>query len=169
MSEPISQKILSTAASAAAADMKLKEHFREAMALKTSSHSIAMGFAAGTLISIIIPVNTVSILLGLVLMLVCKGISKISLFVAFAFWNIVTLIPLGVLSMKVGAMLFGALELEAFRWGFMNQAYNVSVKYLAGSLVVGTATALVSYFTIRFIADFIRERRLHEKREPQDD
>ena len=58
---------------------KLKHHFQEVLKTKTSPHSIALGFAIGTLIDIL-PTLGFGFFLGLLVGLIFEKVNKYSLF-----------------------------------------------------------------------------------------
>ena len=87
---------------------KLKRHFHEVARSRKSSHSIALGFAVGTFISIL-PTPGLNLILGLLVALIYEKINKYSLVISIFFWNTLTLSPIYILSFKIGDLLFGDL------------------------------------------------------------
>ncbi|MBA3064624.1 DUF2062 domain-containing protein, partial [Candidatus Woesearchaeota archaeon] len=65
---------------------KIKEHLSEIIRIKTSPHSIALGFAIGTFIAIL-PTLGFTYLIAIIVMLVYAKESKIALFGALLLWN----------------------------------------------------------------------------------
>ena len=136
---------------------KIKKHFRDVWEIKTSSHSIALGFAIGTLIAVL-PTPGFGVLLGLFLVLIFKRINKFSLIVAFVFWNPFVLLPFYYLSYKIGNILFGSLPVIKYDVVILDQIYNFSRRFLVGNLLIAIFLSITSYFLIRFIVKVFRKK-----------
>ena len=110
---------------------KLRHHFHEIHKPEISEHSIALGFAIGTFIGILLPVPVFSIPAALLVILVNKKISKLALFGAIIlFWNFLTLTPVYLLSYEIGKLLFGEVSVVKFDIVILDKIYNSSIKYL---------------------------------------
>lgn len=137
---------------------KLKKHFHEIMKIKKSEHSIALGFAIGTFISIL-PTPGFNLLLGMVVVLIYKKINKISLFSSMAVWNTLTMMPLYILSYKLGDLIFGNAPVVKYKIELINQIYNYSRRYLVGNFVVAASVSILSYFVLKYIVRLYRKRK----------
>ena len=78
-----------------------KEHVKRVIRIEESAHSIATGFAVGTMLALL-PTFGLGIFIGLAVIIIFKKISKISMIASFAFWNPILLIPMYTLSYKIG-------------------------------------------------------------------
>lgn len=131
---------------------KVRTHLAEVLKTKTSPHSIALGFAYGTFIGIM-PTPGFGILLGLVTVLVFKNVSKLSLFLALAIWNPLVLIPISTLGYRIGGLILGPVPDVEYRVRMVNQAYNFTARLLIGNLTIATILSVLSYFTVKKIAE----------------
>ena len=113
---------------------KIKKHLQDIIALKASSESIAAGFALGTFIAII-PTLGFGIIVGILLLLLFKKISKISMLAAFAVWNPLLLIPLAGLSYKIGNFLLPGVPTTTYEIELLNQIFIYSRRFLLGNLI----------------------------------
>jgi len=94
---------------------KIKKHFKEVIALKTSPHSIAIGFAVGTFISVL-PTPGLNIILALFIAATFKKISKLSLLGSLVIWNPFVKIFTDVIALKIGSALFGNTPMMRFNF-----------------------------------------------------
>ena len=126
---------------------KLKAHFKRVLETKTSAHSVAAGFAIGTFIAIL-PTPGLSILIGTLIVLIFKDLSKYSLFGAMVFWNPLTLIPVYALSYKIGSYIFGGESVIVYKILILDQIYNFTRRFLVGNLILALTLSITSYFLI---------------------
>ena len=140
----------------------MKHHFHEVIKLKTTPHSIALGFAIGTFISVL-PTPGFNILIGLLLVLIFERISKLSLFGAILFWNPIVSIPIYWLNHKVGDLLFASAPVIKYNIVFVDFIYNFSRRYLIGSLINGIIISLLCYFLVWFIASKFKKKKKFKK------
>ncbi|MBU0466533.1 MAG: DUF2062 domain-containing protein [Nanoarchaeota archaeon] len=131
---------------------KIKKHLREVIELKTSPREIATGFALGTLLAIL-PTFGFGILMGLLVILIFKGISKISMIAAFAIWNPLVLIPIAALSYKIGDLILSEAPKYTFRIEIINQVYVYSRRFILGNIIVATIFTIISYFVVYFFVN----------------
>lgn len=137
---------------------KLKEHFHEVTRIKKSEHSIALGFAIGTFISII-PTPGFNILLGLLVVLIYEKVNKFSLFGAMAFWNPLTLAPIYLLSYEIGNFLFGSLPVVKYNIVLLDQIYNFSRRFLVGNFILAIIISALSYYIVKKVVYLYKKRR----------
>jgi uncharacterized protein (DUF2062 family) len=142
---------------------RLKHHFKEVAQVKRSPHSIALGFAVGTLISIL-PTPGFNILLGLLVVLIYSRINKFSLFGSMAFWNPLTLFPIYLASYKIGDLLFSSAPVIKYDVVILDHIYNYSRRYLVGNAILAVSIAFVSYVLVWLIATSVRKRRRKTRR-----
>jgi uncharacterized protein len=138
---------------------KLREHFREVIEVKTTPHGIALGFAIGTVIAVL-PTFGLGALVGLLIVLIFKRISKISLFLAFAFWNPLILIPLTGLSYFIGNFLLQGEPVIKFKIEIINYAFIYTRRFLVGNLIVSTTAAILSYFIVLFLVKKYKKKQI---------
>jgi len=138
---------------------KLKHHFHEVARSRKSSHSVALGFAVGTFISIL-PTPGLNIILGLLAALIYEKINKYSLLISIFFWNTLTLTPIYILSFKIGDLLFGDLPAVEYGIPILNKIYNFTLRYLIGNFIMAVTVSASSYFIIKKIVDELRVRHI---------
>ena len=126
---------------------KIKKYFHEIMEIKTTPNEVALGFAMGTAIAIL-PTFGLGILIGLLMMLIFKNINKISMFIAFAFWNPLLLIPLSTISFFIGDFILGTIPPIDFKFELFNQIYNFTIKFLVGNIIITIIATVASYFFV---------------------
>jgi len=123
---------------------KVKSYFHELMQPHVSPHSIAFGFALGTVISIL-PTIGFSIIIALFLIFIFKKINKVAMIVALLVWNPVTLVPMYMLSFYVGQLLFDVSPTAPIEFTFWNHVYYFTRRFLVGNFIVAVGTGLISY------------------------
>ena len=137
---------------------KVKEHFREVLEIKTSTHSIALGFAIGTFISML-PTPGFNILLGFLIILIFKRINKFSLFGSLVLWNPLTLFPFYFLMYKLGNLMFSSAPVIRFNIVIMDQIYNFSRRFLIANIIIAIIMSIISYFVVRMVAEKYKKRK----------
>ena len=138
----------------------IRQHFHEVMKEHTSPHSIAMGFAIGTLINTL-PTPGFNILLGVIAILLYKTINKISVFRAMAILTPFT--PLVyVLSYRIGSYLFGSFPEMEYSLGIIGQLFNLTGRFLAGNVILAVSLSVLSYFAVRKIAQVYQGKKSAE-------
>lgn len=130
---------------------KLKNHFLEVLETKNSPHSIAFGFAFGTLIAVL-PTLGFGVLIGLAFLLVFKKMNKYSMLLAFAFWNPFLLASLSPFQYKLGAYLLRDVGIQRYRFKVLNTLFVYSRNYLLGTFIFAIVLTILSYFLILFLA-----------------
>jgi uncharacterized protein len=138
---------------------KLKNHLKEVLEIKTSPFSIASGFAVGTLIAIL-PTFGFGVLIGLLVVLIFKKVSKVSLLFAFAIWNPLVQIPIYALSYYIGDIIMGDLPIKTFRFEFLSKFYIFSRRFLVGNLILSLALSIVSFVVVLYLVKFYRKTKL---------
>jgi uncharacterized protein len=129
---------------------KIKVHFEDVIKLKTSPRAIALGFAIGSFIAIL-PTFGLGVFIGLLVILIFKNVSKISLFAAFVVWNPLVLLSLAPVSYKVGVLILGDVKFVTFKIELLNHLYVYSRRFIIGNLIVASVLSLASYFIVYFL------------------
>lgn len=142
---------------------KIVDHFHEITKNEHSEHSIALGFAIGTFINIAFPIPGSNLLIALLVILIFKRVNKLSIFVALALWNTVTLIPVYALSYGVGRFFTVPENIFNYDMIILNQIYNFYSKYLIGNIIVAFAVSPLSYFIVKKIVKVYRKRKKIKK------
>ena len=138
---------------------KFRGYLKEILELKTSPHSIAMGFALGTLIAIL-PTFGLGVFIGLLVILVFKKISKVSMFVSFAFWNPLVLAVLYPLEYWIGDMILLETPIIKFKLEIFNQLFLYSRRLLVGSIILSILMTIIFYIIVLYISDKYQKKRL---------
>ena len=97
---------------------KIKNYAQDVFTEKTTPHSIALGFAIGTLISIL-PTPGFNLLLALLVSIISKKVNRVSLFIGILFWNPLTSPVVYYLSYTLGDLIFGATPIIMYDISFM--------------------------------------------------
>jgi hypothetical protein len=142
---------------------RLRRYIREVISLKTSPHEIALGFAVGTFITVI-PSPGFNILLGMLFIFIYRRVSKLSLFLSFAFWNPLVLVPTYYAAFRLGNLILGKAPVVAYEVVLMNQAYHFTVRLFLGSIILSTVFSIGSYYLIRHAAERYQSTRTRKPR-----
>ncbi len=143
---------------------RIKKHFKEVLELKTSPHSIAMGFAIGTLIAIL-PTFGLGIFIGLLVLVIFKKVSKISMFVSFAIWNPLILTLLYPLEYSIGNFILVDFPVTKFKFEILNQLFVYTGRFLIGSLILSILTSIIAYFLVLYFVGKYQKERLGSLKE----
>ena len=138
---------------------KIKKRIQEVLEIKTSPHSIAAGFAIGTLIAIL-PTFGLGIFIGIVLLFIFKRISKLSMFVSFAIWNPLILASLYPASYAIGDIVLKNYPLRTYKIEILNQIFTHSRRFLVGSTILAITVAIASYLLILVLIDYSQREKL---------
>ncbi|HLD42006.1 MAG TPA: DUF2062 domain-containing protein [archaeon] len=138
---------------------KGNEYLQLLLKSKTSPHSVALGFAIGTFISVL-PTPGLHFVLGFLILLLVKKISKYSLFFTLLFWNALTLTPIWMMSYKIGDWIFGSEAVVRYKFELLNQAYNFSRRFLVGNVILAILISVILYFATKQIVRWYYLRRL---------
>jgi uncharacterized protein len=133
-------------------------YFKEVLELKTDPHDIALGFAVGTFIAII-PTPGFNVFIALLVILIIKRISKVSMLIALAIWNPFTVIPIYALVFKLANSYFFTVDIVLLDIFFIDMIYNISRRYIFPLFIVSSAISILSYFIVLF-AFMIKRRKI---------
>ena len=140
---------------------RLKRHFLEVLELKTSTVSIAAGFAVGSLISIL-PRPGFGVILGTIVVILFKRINKMSTFLALALWNPLTLAPIYALSFKIGYGIFGRAPIVKYKFTILEQVYYYTKRFLVGNIISAICISALCYL-LSYIAVEVYKRKRNTK------
>ena len=138
---------------------RARKYIKDVLHARTTPHSIALGFAIGTLINIL-PVWGLNLLLGLLVVLAFSQVSKLALFAALLFWNPLTLLPVYYASHWIGQMLFGTMPVIRYQAAYLNELFTFARGFLVGDVIMALTISLASYFIVRSVAE-LYQRRAH--------
>jgi len=106
-----------------------------------------MGFAVGTFIAIL-PTFGLGIFIGLLVLLIFKKISKISMFISFAIWNPLVLILLYPLAHNIGNIILSPFPTTNFKFEILNQLFIYTGRFILGSLILATTVSIICYLIL---------------------
>jgi len=135
---------------------KLAHHFAEVLKSKTSPHSIALGFAIGTFISVL-PTPGLNIIIGLLIIAILENINKLALFGAYVIWNPFVLVPIYAHSYGLGNMLLGSLPYATFNFVLWDTLYNFTIRFLLGNFIIAVFLSIASYGVVRLLLYIFRK------------
>lgn len=124
---------------------------------EASANNQAMGFALGTLISLL-PTPGVNIALSLLLANWLR-LHKASVLVSLAVWNVFVTAPFIALSYRLGNYLFPVPATATVTEQWQAQLTSFVQGFLVGNLIISVAAAAVSYFIVLTIIWLLREKR----------
>ncbi|MBU2576322.1 MAG: DUF2062 domain-containing protein [Nanoarchaeota archaeon] len=137
---------------------KIKKHLSEVLELKTSPHSIAMGFALGTFIAIL-PTFGLGAFIGLFFIMIFKKISKVSMFISFAIWNPLVLAFLTTVEYGIGDLIYSDLPIIYFKFEIFNKIFLFTRRILIGSIVLATTISIICYILIWYFSKKYQKKR----------
>jgi uncharacterized protein len=141
---------------------KVEKYFKDLFEIKKSPHSIALGFAIGTLIALL-PTFGLGILVGLGILLIFKNISKISMLISFAFWNPFLLIPMFGLSYKIGDWVMKDLPIKDYEFSILTDILAYSRNFIIGNLILAISVSTLSYLIILYFTILYQRKQPIEK------
>ena len=130
---------------------KIKQHLKKVIELKTSPHSIAMGFALGTLVAIL-PTFGLGIFIGLGLLLIFKKVSKVSMMISFAVWNPLVLALMYPLDYKVGEYILTDIPTKTYKIELLNQLFVYSRRFIVGGIINAIIISTICYVLVLYFA-----------------
>ena len=135
---------------------KIKNYFKEVLEIKATPKEIAIGFTIGTAIAIL-PTFGLGPFIALLIFLIFRRISKISLLFSFVVWNPFILISLYPLEYYIGDLLVGNVQTK-FKLEILNQIFVYSARYLIGNIILTIVLCITSYFVIYYLI-----KKFHKK------
>jgi len=137
---------------------RIKEYLSEVIRIKTSPHSIALGFAIGTFIAIL-PTLGFTYLIATIVMLVYAKESKIALFGALLLWNPFVLFPVYTLSYRLGDFILSGFP-EVYPLQVIGQFRYTTLRFLIGNFIIAMLFSVTSYFILRKIVSYSRKTKI---------
>ncbi len=135
---------------------KIKRYFYDIAKIKTTPHSIALGFAIGTFIGIL-PTPGFSIILAVIILSIFKNVSKISLFAALLLFNPIVNIPFNILSFKFGDFIFKNSPIQELSIPLFSKIYYFTRRYLVGNIIISSSISILGYFCIKLVVTKIQK------------
>jgi uncharacterized protein (DUF2062 family) len=132
-----------------------KKHFDEMSKTHSTPHHIAMGFASGTLISLL-PTPGFNILLGLLILFLFPKFNKMALFGAMAVWNPLTTPLVYSASFYIGNLIFGNDPFVDIKLNFLTYFWHYSRRFLVGNFILAISGTIISYLLVYNIVRFKR-------------
>ncbi len=123
---------------------KIKKHFQEVLKIKSSPKSIAIGGAIGTFLGIA-PTFGIEAIFIILIILIFKKISKVSLLIAYAFWNPFVTSPLYLLGYKIGDLILMNSPTKIYEIELFNQIIFYAKRTLIGTSLIALIVSLASY------------------------
>ena len=138
---------------------KLEKHFQEILEIKTTPHEIALGFSIGTFFANF-PTLGLEFLIIFLLIIIFKKISKVALLFAYVVWNPLITYPLAAISFLIGDIILGNSPIVIIKINIFQEIISFTIRYLLGSLILGTALALVSYYVAYFLVKKYQKKEI---------
>jgi len=137
---------------------RIKEYLSEVIRIKTSPHSIALGFAIGTFIAIL-PTLGFTYLIATIVILVYAKESKIALFGALLLWNPFVLFPIYTLSYRLGDFILSGSP-AIYPLQGIGQFRYTTLRFLIGNFIIAMLFSVTSYFILRKIVSYSRKTKI---------
>jgi uncharacterized protein (TIGR03546 family) len=135
--------------------MAIRDKFREILKVKDTPHRIAMAFALGVFMGIspLLGLHTIGAFFIAWLLRLNRLVAIIGVYIT----NPWTIVPIYTFCIWVGARLTGLEKIiPAVNWNdvsfmvFMGELKHLIIPFLVGSIVVGSISAIISYFIIHW-------------------
>ena len=135
--------------------MAIRDKFREILKVKDTPHRIAMAFALGVFMGIspLLGLHTIGAFFFAWLLRLNRLVAIIGVYIT----NPWTIVPIYTFCIWVGARLTGLEKIiPAVNWNdvsfmvFMGELKHLIIPFLVGSIVVGSISAIISYFIIHW-------------------
>jgi uncharacterized protein (TIGR03546 family) len=135
--------------------MAIRDKFREILKVKDTPHRIAIAFALGVFMGIspLLGLHTIGAFFIAWLLRLNRLVAIIGVYIT----NPWTIVPIYTFCIWVGARLTGLEKIiPAVNWNdvsfmvFMGELKHLIIPFLVGSIVVGSISAIISYFIIHW-------------------
>jgi uncharacterized protein (DUF2062 family) len=141
---------------------KLKQQFKQIMALDSHPGHISAGFAVGVFISFTPPVPGLHTALALIIALVFR-LNKVTCLTGTWVNSPVTIVPSMIIAYKLGAFLLGGskveLRLNTLDWATLKGVMlHHSKPLLLGCSIIGFVAAVAAYFICYWLVVFFRRK-----------
>lgn len=112
-----------------------------------SADRIARSFAIGTFIALL-PTFGFGIAVAGMLFILFSTLHRPAVIAAFAVWNPLIQIPLYVLALEIGTVLYGTAPVITYNIEFLNQAITITRRVLVGNLIITTCITIIAYLAV---------------------
>ena len=136
-------------------------YFLKLIRVKDSKHKLSIGFACGSMVSFT-PFIGFHFLLAVIFAYILRGNVVASLIGTFI-GNPFTFPFIWLFIYKVGNIFFKNdqnLSLEFTFQNLLNQGYDILMPMLIGSLIVSIPIWFISYFTVKFLMESFKKRKV---------
>ncbi len=127
---------------------KLQQEWSQLLLGEFTPHSIALGLAIGTLVSLL-PTFGFSALLALLLIFIFPSINRPAIFVSLIIWNPLIQIPIYAASFQLGSILFADATLVKYDIEILNQLYSFTRRFLVAHLIIVSIITMLTYVIAR--------------------
>ena len=129
---------------------QIKKQWSELLLGDFTPHSMALGLAIGTLISLL-PTFGFSALLALVTIFMFPKINRPTIFFALIVWNPLVQIPVYAASFHLGSYLFEGMPIVIYDLEVLNQIYSFTRRFLIAHLLLTLIITIFIYIASRYI------------------
>lgn len=130
---------------------KLKRHFQEVLEIKKSPREIALGFAIGAFFANF-PTFGLEFLVIILILMIFKSVSKVSLLSAYIIWNPFITYPLSVISYLLGDFILKDIPIMRIRLIVFQNIFEFTIRYILGSFIMASLLAVISYFAVLYLS-----------------
>jgi len=138
---------------------KLQTEWSKLLLGDFSPHSIALGLAIGTLVTLL-PTFGFSALLALLLIFIFPNINRPAIFVSLIIWNPLVQIPIYAASFQLGSWLFAEAPLVKYDIEILNQLYSFTQRFLVAHLIIVAGITVVTYIVARVAVTYQQAKSL---------
>lgn len=132
---------------------KIQNEWSKVLLGDFTPHTIALGLAIGTLVSLL-PTFGFSALLALLLIFIFPTINRPAIFVSLIVWNPLVQIPIYALSFHLGSLMFADATLVKYDVEILNQLYSFTRRFLIAHLIIVTSITLATYIGARLTLSY---------------
>ncbi len=136
---------------------RARNHIRDIAIGDATPHAIGLGFAVGVFFGILPTLGFEFVFLAFA-SLFFKHINKVAMIGALALLNPFVMIFVYGASFQVGGLLFGSTPLIGVEFNVAESVFRASSRLMLGSLVLAAIFTPISYFVMRYLAQWYREK-----------
>ena len=127
---------------------RLKQHWAEIFLGDFTPHNVALGLALGTFFALL-PTFGFGLVIALGVVFFFPHINKPATIFAFILWNPLSQIPVYLISIELGTILFDGLPVVKYDIEVLNQIHSFTRRFLIAHLIVSTACSFIMYLSVR--------------------
>lgn len=135
-----------------------REMVQNLLQAESSAHTLALGFAVGTFISLL-PTPGLNFALALMLASWFRQLHRATLLASLAIWNVFVTAPLFALSYRLGNWLFPAPATDSIAMQWQAQVISFVQGFLVGNLIIAVTITAVSYAIVLAAIWLIQQKR----------